>query len=140
MKKIFVDTGAFLAKELQRDQHHTVAADAWGVLSQSADLLYTSEHCIDETATLLARRSNYAFAAGWGADLLVSGITVLRAEPTDWESSFRLMRKFADQGVSFTDCLSFALMKRERIAWVFGFDHHFTAAGFRLWPGADGCV
>jgi len=44
------------------------------------------------------------------------------------------MSKFADQGVSFTDCLSFRLMKRHRIRSVFGFDHHFTAAGFRVWP------
>lgn len=136
MKKIFVDTGAFLAKEIQRDQHHSEAFENWGGLSQAADLLYTSEHCIDETATLLARRTNYAFAASWGADLLSSGITVLRADPADWESGFRLMRKFADQGVSFTDCLSFALMKRQHIHWVFGFDRHFSAAGFRLWSKA----
>lgn len=137
MKKIFVDTGAFLAKEIQRDQHHSEAVNGWSDLSHAADLLYTSEHCIDEAATLLARRTNYAFAAGWGADLLGSGITVLRAEPTDLESAFRMMRKFADQGVSFTDCLSFALMKRQRIHWVFGFDRHFAAAGFRLWSGAN---
>lgn len=138
MKKVFVDTGAFLAKEIQRDQHHVEAIEAWRRLSETPDVLYTSEHCIDETATLLARRTNYAFAASWGADLLGSGITVLRAEPPDWENGFRMMRKFADQGVSFTDCLSFSLMKRQRITWVFGFDHHFSAAGFRLWPGRYG--
>lgn len=136
MKKIFIDTGAFLAKEIQRDQHHCEAVENWSDLSHATDLLYTSEHCIDETATLLARRTNYAFAASWGVDLLGSGITVLRAEPVDWESGFRMMRKFADQGVSFTDCLSFALMKRHRIHWVFGFDRHFSAAGFRLWSKA----
>ncbi|HKK19129.1 MAG TPA: PIN domain-containing protein [Opitutales bacterium] len=135
MNKVFVDTGAFLAKEIQRDQHHVEAIEAWGKLSGRPGGLYTSEHCLDESATLLARRTNYAFAAGWGSDLLASGITLLRADPADLEYSFRLMRKFADQGVSFTDCLSFVLMKRERIRWVFGFDHHFAAAGFRLWSG-----
>lgn len=132
MKKVFVDTGAFLAKEIQRDQHHAEAIQSWRKLSETPDLLYTSEHCIDETATLLARRTNYAFAADWGADLQDSGISILQADPADWENSFRLMRKFADQGVSFTDSVSFALMKRERIRWVFGFDHHFAAAGFKL--------
>lgn len=133
MKKLFVDTGAFLAKEIQRDQHHAEAMKAWNRLGDTPEILYTSEHCMDETATLLARRTNYAFAADWGADLMGSGITVLQADPTDWETGFRLMRKFADQGVSFTDCLSFALMQRQRINWVFGFDRHFAAAGFRLW-------
>jgi len=135
MMKLFVDTGAFLAKEIQRDQHHLAAIATWNQLSGSPEALYTSEHCMDETATLLARRTNSAFAADWGADFLGCGITVLQAESADWENSFRLMRKFADQGVSFTDCLSFVLMKRHRIRSVFGFDHHFAAAGFTLWRG-----
>jgi len=33
-----------------------------------------------------------------------------------------------------TDCLSFALMRREGIGAVFGFDHHFERAGFEMWP------
>lgn len=49
--------------------------------------------------------------------------------------SLFLAKKFADQGVTFTDCLSFVLMKREKLRQVFGFDHHFEAAGFRLLPG-----
>ena len=134
MKKLFIDTGAFLAKEIRRDQHHAAAVEAWQRLADTPEILYTSEHCMDETATLLARRTNYAFASGWGADLLASGITILQMQPEDWKDAFRLMSKFADQGVSFTDCLSFRLMKRHRIRSVFGFDHHFTAAGFRVWP------
>lgn len=133
MNKLFVDTGAFLAKEIQRDQHHGEAKEGWQRLAEVSQLLYTSEHCVDETATLLARRTNYAFASAWGADLLASGITILQTEPDDWKDAFRVMRKFADQGVSFTDCLSFGLMKRHRIRSVFGFDHHFTAAGFKVW-------
>lgn len=132
MHKIFVDTGAFLAKEIQRDQHFDEAVEVWKSLSDAPEALFTSEHCIDEAATLLARRTNYAFAARWGADLWESGINVLRAEPGDLKNGFSLMQKFADQGVSFTDCLSFAIMQRERIGRVFGFDRHFEAAGFKL--------
>ena len=47
------------------------------------------------------------------------------------------MRKFADQAVPFTDCVSFVLMKKGRVRDVFGFDNHFVAAGFRLWPEAS---
>jgi len=135
MRKLFVDTGACLAKEVQRDQHHLEAITSWNQLADSPEALYTSEHCVDETASLLARRTSYTFAADWGMDLLECGITILQAEPTDWVTSLRLMRKFGDQKVSFTDCLSFTLMKRHRIRSVFGFDHHFTAAGFTIWQG-----
>ncbi len=131
--KLFIDTGAFVAREIQRDQHHPEALAGWARLAERPEALYTSEHCMDETATLLARRTNYAFASGWGTDLLASGITILQAQPEDWTYALRLMRKFADQGVSFTDCVSFSLMKSHRIRSVFGFDHHFTTAGFNLW-------
>jgi predicted nucleic acid-binding protein len=36
--------------------------------------------------------------------------------------------------VSFTDCLAFALMRRDGIRKAFSFDRHFVAAGFELWP------
>jgi predicted nucleic acid-binding protein len=58
------------------------------------------------------------------------------ADDNDLQSAFVQMRKFADQADSFTDCLSFVLMKKERVRDVFGFDSHFVAAGFRLWPEA----
>jgi predicted nucleic acid-binding protein len=41
------------------------------------------------------------------------------------ERSSGLMRKYADQGVSYADCLSFALMKREKLRWAAGLDGHF---------------
>lgn len=132
MKKIFVDTGAFLAKEIANDQHHAVAAEHWRVLLSGRTALYSSEHVLDETMTLLARRTTYAWAADWGSDVLASGISWLRAEEKDWKEALRLMRKFADQSVSFTDCVSFVLMRREGLRDVFGFDGHFAAAGFRL--------
>jgi len=46
-----------------------------------------------------------------------------------------LMRKFADRGVSFTDCLSSVLMKRAGLKRVFGFGRHFDSMGFQVWPG-----
>lgn len=132
MKKLFIDTGAFLAKEVAADQHHTSAVAGWA--KAEAAILFSSEHILDESATLLSRRTNYAFAAGWGHDVLKSEIRWLKSEPSDWSSALTLMRKYADQGVSFTDCLSFVLMKRAGLKDVFGFDHHFESAGFRLWP------
>jgi predicted nucleic acid-binding protein len=41
---------------------------------------------------------------------------------------------FGDQAVSFTDALSFAVMRRMRIERAFSFDRHFALAGFELWP------
>lgn len=135
MKRLFVDTGAFVAREIASDQHHAAAAQAWLEVERGNYQLFSSEHVFDESATLIARRSNYAWAADWGCDLLDVGVDWLRADPDEWKQSLKLMRKFADQGVSFTDCISAVLMKRAGVRMVFGFDRHFEALGFRVWPG-----
>jgi len=132
LKKLFIDTGAFLAKEIANDQHHAEAVGLWADLPTGGIALFSSEHVLDETTTLLARRTTYAWAAQWAEDALGSGISWLQADPREWREALRLMRKFADQAVSFTDCLSFVLMRREGLREVFGFDGHFAAAGFRL--------
>ena len=131
---IFIDTGAFLAWELRRDQHHEHARDGWETLANSTVRLFTSEHVIDETLTLLARRAGYAHAARRGKDYLQGHtLRILQSTPDDLERAIGIMEKYADQQVSYTDCISFSLMKREKLRSVFGFGRHFTTAGFRLW-------
>jgi predicted nucleic acid-binding protein len=137
MRALYVDTGAFVAKELASDQFHAVAREGWQEVGRSGVRLVSSEHVFDESVTLIARRSTYAFAAQWGADALDSGIEWLQTGEQDLNKALAFMRKFADQGVSFTDCLSAVLMKRAGLKAVFGFDHHFRAMGFRLWPDRD---
>jgi predicted nucleic acid-binding protein len=61
-------------------------------------------------------------------------IEILYSAKADELEALRWLRKFSDQHVSFTDCISFALMKRLRIPMAFTFDEHFARAGFRRLP------
>ena len=126
-----------MAKEIAGDQHHAGAVKCWREAEEAGVRLVSSEHVFDESATLLARRASYAFAAEWGVDALDSGIEWLQAGEGDWRKALVLMKKFADQGVSYTDCLSAVLMKTAGLRQVFGFDRHFEALGFRVWPGRE---
>ena len=103
---IFVDTGAFLARHLANDQHHEAAAAGW--------------------RRLAAERARALLAS--------TALTILRPEARDENEALRWLEKLGNQAVSFTDCVSFALMKRHRLPRAFGFDRHFIAAGFSLWP------
>ncbi len=47
-------------------------------------------------------------------------------------AAIQLMERYGDQDLSFTDCVSFALMKQHRISQVFTFDHHFLLPGFEI--------
>jgi hypothetical protein len=58
--------------------------------------------------------------------------TLREATPEDELKAIRLFRKFADQRVSFTDCVSFTLMKRNKLTIAFTFDAHFRLAGFDI--------
>lgn len=138
MKRVLIDTGAFIAQRISADQYHELASRAFAELAEAPVQLYSSEHILDETVTLLGRRESYAYAVETGEELLRSRVLRwLDAGVADWHMALRFMRKFADQAVSFTDCLTFALMKREGIKTVFGFDRHFQAAGFHVWPSRE---
>ena len=132
---IFVDTGPFLARHVAKDQLHSKAIRAWKAAAKSGAALFTSSFVLDETFTLLGRRTSYAFAADRAESILASRVlTILRPDARDEAAALALFRKLADQEVSFTDCISFALMHRHRISRAFTFDRHFEAAGFTIWP------
>jgi len=43
---------------------------------------------------------------------------------------FDILRNYNDKPLSFTDCTSFAIMKREDIRFTAAFDKHFKIMGF----------
>lgn len=131
---IFIDTGPFLARYVAADQHHARAAAAWPGLLSSKARRFTSNFVLDETFTLLARRAGYTFAAQRARNILDSAaLHILRPDAADERQALELFEKFADQRASFTDCVSFALMRRHGIGRAFSFDRHFVDAGFELW-------
>ena len=135
---IFIDTGAFLARFVQRDQYHAVCTQAWDELSTLRIPCVTSNFVLDETFTLLARRTNYDFAVQRARNLLASReLRILRPGYDDEKAALDWFAKYADQRVSFTDCVSFVLLRKNRIHQIFGFDRHFIMAGFELWPSID---
>ena len=132
---IFVDTDAFLARFVARDQFHEEATLAWDRLRDSGLTCSTSNFVLDETFTLLARSTSYEFAAQRARNILTSDeLEILRPDGDDELQALTRFEKFADQRISFTDCISFELMKSRRIQQVFSFDRHFALAGFEMWP------
>ena len=128
---IFLDTGAFLARYITKDQYHDPAIVSWEKIFQEGIACFTSNFVLNEVFTLLARRTTYEFAAR-KAQLIYGSekITTLRPSEADEILAIQYLKKYADQAVSFTDCLSFVLMKKKKIRTAFSFDIHFQFAGF----------
>lgn len=133
---IFLDTGAFIARYIKRDQYHNQAITHWRRLRRDRRPCYTTNFVLDETFTLLARRTNYEFAAIRAHNLLHStSLIIWRSDHENELAAIDLFRKYADQQVSFTDCISFVLMRKYNVTHAFTFDEHFTYAGFQIEPG-----
>ena len=130
---IFIDTGAFLGRYLPDDQHHAAALAGWAQLSEQRLACCTSNLVLCETITLLARRADYGFAAEKARLIHASAVLrLLRPTREDELLAVNWLEKFADQKVSFTDAVSFELMRRHRITRAFTFDRHFELAGFKV--------
>lgn len=133
---IFVDTGAFLGRYLKADSYHLAALACWQEIEMSGERCVISNFVFSETLTLLGRRGGYAFAAEKGRTILASPrFEIVRASSEEERAALQTFQKFADQKVSFTDCISFELMRARRLSRVFTFDRHFDLAGFSRYPG-----
>lgn len=130
-REIFVDTSGFFALLVQRDPQHARAAKVLARAKAEKRRLVTTDYVLDETATLLKARGESPLV-----DPLMERVfqsSACRVEWTD-EPRFGATRayfaKHLDQSWSFTDCLSFYLMKQLRLTEALTTDHHFEQAGF----------
>jgi len=95
----------------------------------------TSTLVLDETFTLLARLAGNAFAAERARNIYASpSLKLLRPDAATETRALEFFTKYADKKISFTDAISFALMRKERIRRAFTFDRHFSDAGFQVCP------
>lgn len=132
---IFVDTGAFVARSLKGDQYSRRARGVWNEIHSRRDRLVTSNLIISETYRLIAKRAGHSWATQMVDRIYDSGkIEILRSTGEQELEALSYLRRFVDQGVSFTDTVSFALMRAHGIRRAFTFDRHFDILGFERFP------
>ena len=97
--------------------------------------LVTSNFVFDETMTLLLARGGSAAALSLGESLRDPGmVQMVRISPEDEEESWSLFVAHRDKTYSFTDCTSFAIMRRIGLEAAIATDRHFRQAGFQVEP------
>jgi predicted nucleic acid-binding protein len=128
---IFVDTSGFYAMLVRGDDQHAAAQRVLRDARRRQRPFVTSDYVLDETATLLKSRGLVHLLGPFFGTLDSS--RACRVEWTDAER-FQQTRSFflkhSDQPYSFTDCLSFQLMKQLRLRESLTKDTHFEQAGF----------
>lgn len=129
--EVFVDTSGFYAMLVKRDDAH---ADVTALMRKARRLKWNficTDYILDETATLLKARGLKHLLVGFFDSILHS--QACRIEWTDSErflATAEFFLKHADQGWSFTDCLSFLVMRELNLKKALTKDTHFREAGF----------
>jgi predicted nucleic acid-binding protein len=130
--RVFVDTSAFYALEDADDQHHQEARTIQAWCRQRRPVLVTTHHVLDESVTLIGSRLRPARAARFARLLLESRVIhLVRSDETLEHAALSIYQRLNDGRLSFTDCVSFAVMRALDIALAFAFDRHFERSGFQ---------
>jgi hypothetical protein len=120
---IFVDTGAWYALVDKDDADHTAAVI---FLAANTTPLITTNAVFSETITLIRYRIGHEAARIFGQKLKESTfVRMVAVTPADEDRAWEIFTKYQDQDFSFTDCTSFAVMQRMKLATAFAFDRHF---------------
>lgn len=135
-RQVLADTGAWLAFFHRRDQHHADAVPQFrSFRDRRAELVVTD---------LILAELHLHLLRGFGPAVAREYLGVIKSDPlvtevytdpdlqgsavSDW------LERYADQPFSFTDAVSFALMRTRAIRTAFTFDAHFRVAGFEMLP------
>jgi predicted nucleic acid-binding protein len=130
MRKAFVDTSAWYGYVRKDDPDHVTTKR---LLKVWESRLVTTNFVLDETVTLVRARLGHAPAVQVGDTLRnPSVVELVRVTSEDEENAWRLFMKYHDQDFSFTDCTSFAIMRRLSLETAITTDHHFHQAGFEI--------
>jgi predicted nucleic acid-binding protein len=128
MERLFVDTGAWYAFVNRRDPDHLRVVEA---LEAFAGRLLTTNFVFDETVTLCLYRLGHQVAERVGRTLLDPRIVdAVRINPDDERAAWELFLERPDKSYGFTDCTSFALLRRLRLERVAALDDDFRREGF----------
>ena len=129
-RKVFVDTGYFLALLRKRDSLHQVAVEA----SKEYDGPFvTTDLVLVEIANALSQPAYRASAVGFVEKIRSDKNTkVVPFGREGMSNAFTLYKERPDKEWGLVDCFSFVTMKENRTRIALTFDEHFRQAGFEV--------
>ena len=136
--KLFLDSGAFIARARREDPYHRPAVETFTAISRG-DLPYrqhyTSNYVIDETVTFLLYEAGPRVAVETLRRLRSSpSLRVLHVTEEVESGADAAFERYASSRVSYTDCTTKVLMEQGSIETAFSFDRDLEVLGFRRIP------
>lgn len=133
---VFIDTGIFVALRNADDEFHIRSKELMKrALKGEFGRVFTSDYVIDEAiTTALVRTRRHDLAVDLGKYIIESPrITKLWTTKDTFDIAWKKFQTFGDQPLSFSDCVSLALMKKNRIKQIISFDSGFNGLTQRIY-------
>ena len=128
MKGTFFDTSAIYAYINWKDPDHKKVKSSIELLSGK---LVITNYIFDEVITLILSRLGHKTALNVGNILLNSSqVEKIWVTQNDEKEAWNLLSERKDKEYSFTDCISFVVMRRANIKAYIATDRHFKQEGF----------
>jgi predicted nucleic acid-binding protein len=125
---VFADTFYYLALLNPADHMH---ARAVALTNQLTEPMVTTDWVLTELADGLSRPPARAVAVRFMDALRDdAAVTIVRCDAAMLDRGWELYRQRPDKGWSLTDCISFEVMRDQKLSQALTGDHHFEQAGF----------
>jgi predicted nucleic acid-binding protein len=133
---IFVDSSAWIALSNPGDRHYDEAITIFNRLLRRRMRIVTTDYVIDESVTRLRYDLSHTAAVKF-LDVIerteqVDTLAVMGVDRHLFQEALRLFRQYDSARLSFTDCTSFAVCQKHKIAEVFAFDSDFGMMGITM--------
>lgn len=132
--RVLVDSGAWIALVRARDRRHDEAERMFQrALAEGLELV-TTNHIVAEVQRFVLFHAGPRAAAFVVDRIGASPRTVIEfSTRAHHDRALAWLRKLADQRLSYTDAISFAVMEEKPCGAAMTFDRDFEAAGFEVW-------
>lgn len=130
MTRVLADTAFCIALLNPRDNLHAIAHE---IIHARHLHITTTEYILVELASHLSQPENRVMYSQFVKTLESQSTTTIQCASTElFHQGMKLYAQRPDKDWSLVDCISFVIMKQERIQEALTSDHHFTQAGFKI--------
>ena len=134
--ELFVDTSAWFPLLLRRHAEHDALTTVFRRRVAKGERVVTTNLVLAETHALLLCRGHRAAALTFVQTVRESPNIVVTSTPDLEERAIaEWLERFDDQDFSFTDAVSFTVMRERRIERALTLDRHFATAGYEMVRG-----
>ncbi|MEW6717914.1 MAG: PIN domain-containing protein [Chloroflexota bacterium] len=137
-RAIMLDTGPLISLYNPSDSRGNQIQEILRSVVTSCFPLCVTITVISETHSRLLYDVNrtiaYRFLNDYYQDISNQDLNLIDITIADFADAVRIIGKYSDQAISFTDALVMAVMKRIGIRTVLTYDHHFWLLNFSVIP------